>query len=125
MSSKPRILIVDDEKVIRVLLTRLLGEDEYLVSCASSGKQALEIMRRVTFDLVITDLIMPGDLTGIDVIQAAKRKDPSCGAILMTGRTSPDAEASAIESGAVYIRKPFDADLMKAVVKEVLATRGL
>ena len=90
------------------------------VTWASDGKQALESMARKSFDLVITDVVMPGELNGIDVLRSAKEAAPTCQVIVMSGNTSQDAVASAHELGAVYIRKPFDLEVMRAAVSKAL-----
>ena len=106
-NSRPRVLVVDDEPSIRDLLSKMLALVDYHVDVASDGQSALEHMRLGRYDLLITDLRMPG-MDGISVIHAARRLQADLPVIIITGFST---EASAIEAAnlgvAGYLTKPF------------------
>ena len=78
-----RILIVDDERSMREFVSILLRKQGYTVELATSGEEAVEALDQQDFDLVLTDLKMPG-ISGLEVLEHAKRRDPSTQVILMT-----------------------------------------
>ena len=104
---RPRVLVVDDEPSIRDLLSKMLALADYHVDVAADGQSALEHMRLGRYDLLITDLRMPG-MDGISVIHAARRLQADLPVIIITGFST---EASAIEAAnlgvAGYLTKPF------------------
>jgi excisionase family DNA binding protein len=106
-TSRPRILVVDDEQAVRDLLVKTLAEAQWDVDAAPDGPTALEYMRGADYDLLITDLRMPG-MDGLSVIREARRKSVDMPIIVVTGNST---EASAIESinlGVTgYLTKPF------------------
>ena len=103
----PRVLVVDDEASIRDLLAKTLALGEYEVDLAPDGRTALERLRIIPYDLVITDLKMPG-VDGLAVIREARRLNPEIPVIIITGFPT---EASAIEAVNLgvsgYLTKPF------------------
>ncbi len=116
----PRILIVDDEAAQCRALVDLLSQQGYeTVGCESPGA-ALERHDLATFDLLITDLQMPG-MSGTDLIQAALAVNPHLAAILMTGHASVDSAVLAMRNGAVdYVVKPFRLSTILMVVQRAL-----
>ncbi|MBI2833934.1 MAG: response regulator, partial [Acidobacteria bacterium] len=94
LNQRPRILVVDDEASIRDLLSKTLALAEYDVDVAPDGETALERMRLAPYDLLITDLKMPG-LDGLAVIREARRFQANLPIIIITGYST---EASAIEA---------------------------
>src|ERR687894_946376 len=104
---RPRVLIVDDEATIRDLLSKTLALAEYDVDLASDGRRALERLRIIPYDLLITDLKMPG-VDGLAVIREARRLKTDIPVIIITGFST---EASAIEAVNLgvsgYLTKPF------------------
>ena len=118
-----RILVVDDEDFIRVILTEILTEEGYAVTTASDGEQAVELLERQTFDLVITDLQMPG-LDGTEVLRAAKRIDPTYPVIMITGYPSKETVARSVrEEAADYITKPFNVQVVRDTVAKFIVRR--
>jgi diguanylate cyclase (GGDEF)-like protein len=114
------ILVVDDEVMIQTLLAGLLTEEGYLVTTAADGQEAIDLLERERFDLVITDVVMPGP-DGTDVLLAARRIDPACPVIMITGYPSVDTAVRLVNLGATeYITKPFNVDLIKLTVAKVL-----
>jgi excisionase family DNA binding protein len=104
---RPRVLVVDDEASIRDLLSKTLALAEYDVDLSPDGRTALERLRIVPYDLLITDLKMPG-VDGLAVIREARRLKADMPVIIITGFST---EASAIEAVNLgvsgYLTKPF------------------
>ncbi|RJQ16702.1 MAG: endopeptidase La [Nitrospiraceae bacterium] len=117
---KPRILVVDDEKIVVKNLDHVLKKEGYAVTTADSGTEALKKLEESDFDVVITDLRMEGT-TGIDILEKAKHKYPDTQVIMITGYASVDSAIDAIKKGAYhYIAKPFKLDDVCDTVKKAL-----
>ena len=120
---RPRVLVVDDEASIRDLLSKTLALAEYDVELAPDGPAALECLRLDRYDLLITDLQMPG-MDGFTVIQAARRLNADLSVIIITGFST---EASAIEAANLgvsgYLTKPFKVPMVLAVAARALGER--
>jgi DNA-binding NtrC family response regulator len=120
-----RLLIVDDEEVIRDGLKRILEGESFVVETCSSGYSAIEIMQHRDFDLIITDLKMPG-MSGIEVLKSVRTLQPAIPVILITGYASIDTAVEAIKNGASdYISKPFAPDLLLEKVQHALSQRRI
>ena len=118
-----RLLIVDDESVIRDGLRRILENESYAVETCSSGFQAIEIMQQREFDLIITDLKMPG-MSGMEVLKSVRTLQPNIPVILITGYASIDTAVAAMKNGASdYISKPFAPDILLEKVHNALNQR--
>ena len=119
-TSRPRVLVVDDEASIRDLLSKTLALAEYDVDVAPDGRSALERMRMYPYDLLIADLKMPG-MDGLSVIREAKRYKADLPVIVITGFST---EASAIEAlnlgVAGYLTKPFRVPQVLAAAAKAL-----
>ena len=117
---RPRILVVDDEQAVRDLLAKTLTLADYDVDAVGDGPAALERLRAVTYDLLITDLKMPG-MDGLTVIREAKRYKADLPVIVITGFST---EASAIEAlnlgVAGYLTKPFRVPQVLAAAAKAL-----
>jgi excisionase family DNA binding protein len=120
LPSKPRVLVVDDEASIRDLLSKTLALAEYDVDLAPDGRTALERLRVIPYDLLITDLKMPG-VDGLTVIREARRLKTDLPVIIITGYST---EASAIEAVNLgvsgYLTKPFRVPRVLAVAAKAL-----
>ncbi len=102
-----RILVVDDEDSVRSVLSQVLQEDGYAVTEAASGESALEFMKKESFSLVITDIVMPG-VTGLELLEKIKQLYPETQVIIMTSYASLDTAITAMRNGAYdYFFKPF------------------
>jgi DNA-binding NtrC family response regulator len=102
-----RVLVVDDEPMIVSLLSTILREKGWDVTEARSGTEAIDLLDRARFDVILTDLVMPGD-SGIDLLRAAKEIHPDVEVILMTGYATADTAIEAMRNGAFhYIMKPL------------------
>ncbi len=120
VAGRPRILVVDDEASIRDLLAKTLALAEYDVDLAPDGRTALERLRIVPYDLLITDLKMPG-IDGLTVIREARRFKADIPVIIITGFST---EASAIEAVNLgvsgYLTKPFRVPRVLAAAAKAL-----
>lgn len=120
-----RILIVDDERSMREFVSILLRKQGYTVELATSGEEAVEALDQQDFDLVLTDLKMPG-ISGLEVLEHAKRRDPSTQVILMTAYATSDTAVQAMKRGARdYVTKPFKVDELLVQVEKALEVRHL
>ena len=119
-SARPRVLVVDDEAAIRDLLSKTLALAEYDVDLAPDGRNALERLRMIPYDLLITDLKMPG-VDGLAVIREARRLKADIPVIIITGFST---EASAIEAVNLgvsgYLTKPFRVPRVLAAAAKAL-----
>jgi excisionase family DNA binding protein len=118
--ARPRVLVVDDEATIRDLLSKTLALAEYDVDLAPDGRTALERLRVIPYDLLITDLKMPG-VDGLTVIREARRLKADLPVIIITGFSN---EASAIEAVNLgvsgYLTKPFRVPRVLAAASKAL-----
>ena len=120
-----RILVADDERSLRELLAIVLRREGYEVLLAENGRMALAALSRGPVDLLISDIKMP-DMSGVDVLRAAKGHDPGLSAIMMTAFASTETAVEAMRLGACdYLVKPFDVDELKLKVREKLESRQL
>ncbi len=120
-----RILVVDDERSMRELLAIVLRREGYEVLLAATGQAAIETLEREPVDLLISDIKMP-DLSGVDVLRAAKQVDRDILGIMITAFASTDTAVEAMRLGACdYLSKPFDIDLLKMKVREKIENRQL
>ena len=119
-AGRPRVLVVDDEASIRDLLSKTLALAEYDVDLAPDGRTALERLRMIPYDLLITDLKMPG-VDGLAVIREARRLKADIPVIIITGFST---EASAIEAVNLgvsgYLTKPFRVPRVLAAAAKAL-----
>jgi two-component system response regulator FlrC len=119
---KNRILVVDDDHSMRLALCESLESCGYDIVAAENGREALDLFKRGTFDLTITDMKMPG-MTGIDVLRGVKELSPELPVILITAYGTVGTAVEAMKEGAAeFIMKPFSLDDLEAVVKHVLQT---
>lgn len=122
---KRRLLLVDDESECIGPLCELLKENGFMVSAFTSASDALEALSQQTFDLLLTDLVMP-EIDGIALLQDALRIDPSIVGIIMTGKGTVQSAVKAMKLGAFdYLIKPFDFAIMKQVLMRALEIRRL
>ena len=126
MEKKISILIVDDEESVRESLNLWFTEDGFQVACAENAKQALSILESDVFDIILTDLKMPG-MDGLELLQRIKTLNKDSIIIVMTAFATVDTAVRALKEGAFdYVTKPFDPDdlshLIRNATKQVLLT---
>jgi len=115
-----RILIIDDEKGMLDLLSYELGGQGYQVVTAQNGREGLERVKRDRFQLVITDVKMPG-MDGVEVLQEIKKLDPDLEVIMTTGFGTIETAVAAMKKGAYdFIQKPFNLNEVTNLIEKVL-----
>lgn len=120
------LLIIDDEKNIREGLANDFEMEGYNVKIAENGKIALDILSKGDIDLVITDLRMPGGVSGDDIIQFVTREMPGIPVIVLTGHGSIDEAVKAMQNGAYnFLTKPLNLEQLELTVKRALQGREL
>jgi len=116
---KFKILVVDDEKIVRESTKEWLKEEGFSVTTADSGQKALEIMAELPFNMMLTDIKMPG-MDGVELLGKAKEKNSDLCVIMMTAYAAVDSAVDAMKQGALdYLTKPFDPDVLIAMVTKV------
>ena len=121
-----RILVVDDVPVVGIGLQRELSLEGYCVELAFSGKQALEIALKKSFDLILIDLIMP-NMNGIEVCKALKSINRDAVLVYMTGRKDmKDKELEFVKAGgkAEGLYKPFEEGQVLEITRRILSPKG-
>ena len=115
-----KILVVDDERSMVGFLDVLLTGEGYRVSTARNGKQALELIKKKDYDLVLSDMRL-GDINGIGVLKAAKAKNPETIVIMISAYSSTENAVEAMNAGAYdFVPKPFDNDELRHTIKRAL-----
>ena len=125
MTYKPSVLVVDDESGILDTLRILLRNEGFEVATAQGGKAGLEQIRAGTHDIILSDVRMP-QVSGLDILTAAREQDPVTPVILMTAQASLQSAISAVNSGAFYyIQKPFSNDELVAILRRACEYRAV
>lgn len=120
-----KILIVDDDSSIRNMLTIVLKKNGYLVSAVDSSEEALKFLKEKQFDLVISDIKMPG-ISGIDLLKKIKTITPEVPVIMITAFASANDAVEAMKLGAEdYITKPFNLDELKLIIEKSLYKKAI
>ena len=119
------ILVVDDETSMREFLEVLLSKEGYKVSDAKSGKQALKMIQKNDYDLVLSDIRL-GDITGLEVLKEAKKKDADTIVIMISAYSTTEIAVEAMNEGAYdFVPKPFDNTELKQTIKKALELKTL
>ncbi len=119
-----RVLVVDDEKQIAELLTGILRGEGHDAECVTAPEAALKRLRQDRFDLLVTDLRMPG-MDGMELIAEAQRLDPTIDTLVMTAYASTETAVDALRRGVTdYLSKPFGADDIREALAKCLRSRG-
>lgn len=122
---KANILIVDDEKDICMALNILLSKEGYAVKEAYNGEQALDIIKKENFDIVMTDIKMD-KMDGFEVLKETQKLSPETSVVMMTAFASVGSAVEAMRSGASdYITKPFINDEIRLTIRRLLLSREL
>jgi len=116
-----KILIVDDEKLIRWSLTKIFTQDGYEVKAVEKGEEALKEINKTTYDLVITDVRMEG-IDGIEVLKEVKKISPKTKVIIITAYGTPNIRKLASKFEAFsFIDKPFEAEQIRTTARSALS----
>ena len=120
MTEQPSILLIEDESRLRHNLQILLQREGYCVVATHDGAEGIGRIKAQSFDLVITDLVMPG-IDGFQVLDYLKAHHPETVVVAVTGYISLESASEALDRGAYdYIAKPFDFDLFRTTIERAL-----
>ena len=124
--NKPKILCVDDEPSILMSLKRVFRQKNYSITLANSGAEALEILNKENFDLIISDLRMP-EMDGATFLSHAAKCVPNTRRVLLTGFSEQEATVRAINDGKInqYVTKPWDNNALREVIDSELEKKRL
>jgi DNA-binding response OmpR family regulator len=117
----PRVLIVDDERYVRGLLSELLAVWGCQADVASSGTEGLRLFKQKGYDLVLTDYVMSGG-SGLELVENVRNSDADVGVIMLTA-SSADLDVHGCRLGFKLLRKPLRIDRLEAAVKQALGDR--
>lgn len=118
-----KILVVDDDVHVRMMLEAILESEGYSVVLAQSGPEALAMMKEEQPSLVLLDYMMPG-MNGLDVLREIKKTHGQTKVIIVTGHGNEKLSIEMLKSGAAdYIQKPFAMDRLLISIKRVLSVR--
>jgi DNA-binding response OmpR family regulator len=121
MNTAPKIMVVDDEVGICKNVEKILKKSNYAVTHAASAKDALALMAKESFALLISDIVMP-EMNGLELLKMVKKQWPVTRAVMMTAYASTDTAVKAIRLGALdYIPKPFTPDELRQTVEDALS----
>jgi len=116
------ILVIDDEQIVHESVRRILEEEGYRVKGAMRVDQALDLLGSSSYDLVLTDLMMP-DRSGLDAVEAVSRDHPDTGVVMFTGFATVDSAVKSMKLGALdYLPKPFTPEELLEVCQRALET---
>ncbi|NLC69730.1 MAG: sigma-54-dependent Fis family transcriptional regulator [Desulfuromonadaceae bacterium] len=120
MKNQFQILIVEDEAPNREALAMLLKKAGYEIQVAASGEEAFERLNKTTFDIVVTDLFLPG-INGIEILKRVKKESPDTHVLMITGNASAETAVEAMKEGAFdYITKPINFEKLKLLMAKAL-----
>ena len=121
--TRPRILVIDDEEIVRISCKKCLTAEGYDTDTASNGIEGIRLAQATKYDLVLTDLKMP-EMDGMEFIVKAKESQPDTRVIMITGYGTMEHAVKAMRLGAYnFIEKPFTPDALIAAVKEALGAK--
>lgn len=120
MKNISQILVIEDEAANREAIALLLENAGYEVTTAESGEKALEILTKTSFEVILTDLFLPG-VSGIDILKRVKEQWPFTNVILITGKASAESAVEAMKEGAFdYITKPLHFEKLQVIIDKAL-----
>jgi len=121
----PHILVVDDELSMREVLDYMLNKEGYQVTCAENGRNAIALLEKQHFDLLLCDIKL-GDISGLDVLRASKKANQDTVVILISAYASTETAVEAMNEGAYdYVPKPFDKDELLQTIAKALDLRTI
>src|SRR6266849_5294153 len=125
MNRRIRVLVVDDDNLLRKLVIEQLAKGDFDAAPAASGQQAIDTLRDVDYDVVLLDIMMPG-LSGLDALREIRELEDPPEVIMLTADTSLATGIEAMRQGAYdYLTKPATLDEMEAVIRKADEKRRL
>jgi DNA-binding NtrC family response regulator len=122
---RTRILIVDDEEIVRESLSAWLEKDGYTLATAQDGETAIERIRAQRWSILLVDLKMPG-IDGLQVLEQARKLQPEAAAVIMTAYATVDTAVAAMKLGAFdYLVKPFDPEELSLMIQKIVKQQEL
>jgi two-component system, NtrC family, response regulator AtoC len=122
---RTRILIVDDEEIVRESLSAWLEKDGYTLATVPDGETAIDRIRKERWSILLVDLKMPG-IDGLQVLEEAKRVQPESAAVIMTAYATVDTAVAAMKIGAYdYLVKPFDPEELSLMIQKIVTQQML
>lgn len=119
-SPKWRVLVIEDDLEMRSLLEDFIKQEGYEVKSVDNGSQAFILLAREDFDLIITDIMMPG-LSGLDILPGLKKLQPQSSVIVITAFGTEEVQRRALEKGACgYLEKPLHLEDLKIMIREMI-----
>jgi two-component system, NtrC family, response regulator AtoC len=124
-NQKTRILVVDDEEIVRESLGGWLEKDGYTVASAPDGRSAVERLKEGGWNVLLVDLKMPG-MDGLQVLEESRKLQPDAAAVIMTAYATVDTAVQAMKMGAYdYLVKPFDPEELSLLMQKIVAQQAL
>lgn len=122
---RAKVLVVDDERVVRQSLQRLVTQFGYTARCAASAEEADQWLAAERYDVCLLDIELPR-MKGIEFLSWALKRDPEMAVIMLTGLDLPEVAIECIEQGArSYLVKPVEADFLRLALRDAIAMRNL
>ncbi len=124
-TSPAKLLIVDDEPSMRELLEYMLSKEGYAITLAENGRTAVKLVESNVYDLILCDIRL-GDITGLEVLRAAKQSTPQTVVIMISAYATTETAVEAMNDGAYdYVPKPFDNEELKQTIANALVRKTL
>jgi CheY-like chemotaxis protein len=121
---KNRILIVEDDEEMRALLRDMIEDGGYEIASVNNGSEAFRKLAKESFDLIITDVRMPG-LTGLDILPGIKKLQPNAPIIVITAFGSEEVQRKAFEKGAdAYLEKPIHFHKLRTLIHDMFSDKS-
>ena len=120
-NNKKRILVIEDDEEMRALLRDVIEEEGYKTDSVNNGSEAFRKLVKESFDLIITDIRMPG-LTGLDILPGMKKLQPEAPVIVITAFGSEEVQRKAFEKGAnAYLEKPIHLQKLRRLIHDMVS----
>ena len=121
---KKRILIVEDDEETRALLKDTIEDEGYKTASVNNGSEAFRKLAKESFDLIVTDVRMPG-LTGLDILPRIKKLQPDAPIIVITAFGTEEVQRKALERGAnAYLEKPIHFSELRALIHDMFSKKS-
>jgi CheY-like chemotaxis protein len=119
-----KILIIEDEPVVWALLKRIVQEMGHEVDVASDGQKGLDMARQGSYAVIVSDLQMPGDISGLDLIRRLRAVQPQTPIVVVSGYPSPEALGECEKLGITdFLTKPFEMTFVRSSIEKILKAK--